>query len=36
MLPLRPARPSALPSVAETVNALLAALQQLDAVEATT
>lgn len=35
MLPLRPARPSALPSVAETVNALLAGLQQLDAVEAT-
>lgn len=35
MLPLRPARPSVLPSVAETVMALLAELQRLDAMAAT-
>lgn len=35
MLPLRPARPSVLPSVAETVIALLAELQRLDAMAAT-
>jgi len=33
MLPLQPVRHLTLPSVAETVNALLAELQRLDAME---